>query len=1681
MRKQNNRRFRRAMMTTALTASMVISGMTPALSAGAVLAETGVGSTGAEALGDEAGKAPEKQEAAENGVKVEAPKEFAENVAAEKENASEEQIFSKEEEGSGKGAEKESGMEERTSEESREEGVSSEGEARTGSEKADAPKEEKGKTEIEGFTGAKQETGKETGENEQVQSEDREKASLEEGIPAKGEVSAVAEKIEQGTERAENKNITEKPTAAGEAVSALEGEKTEEQLSLEQEKAAEELKKAEEAAKKAENENEEHVLEAQELTAFSAGSKKDGESEGIDDFFTLLYSTKSKIDDNKKSFADGYESSRRINFGGKVSTEKNAVKFKTSEQATVKIWWVEGGDDNRQMGILNASGKLVAATKETLAKNALCISTLELPEGGTYYLGGVENNNYIFKVEVITGEVVREILPWDEVTEPSITAISVDPEEDTRVKVDVDAVIGDEGGESLLVEMLDAEGKLLDTQESGKEGDAHTLYFTPARSGSYQFRALLSRKEEADKESELSDAVSFMLPLAAPELKNVVNQGMGSVLVKFYSVTEAERYELILKEQEEGSDVLRTEYVPKSVVEDTEDEAEEYQKLLENLKPGKTYLLQMQAFRDGEAGPLSEEQEIEVTEKAEQEWTYAAFGSNASTDVEKCGYSKNEDDSISVWSVGAAGKIVPNSTDGLAFYYATIPSNQNFTLEATAEVDFWTFTNGQEGFGLMAADRVGKNGNGGAFWNNSYMASATKVSYNYDAESGEATDDTAKPLITMKLGLGSQEKIGVTKDNLAGMDAKDAEAVKQFRSRMTTLESSCGEKGAGTYNLFGNSLEGVKTVSGAENAKAQEVAGTIEEPLTKVRLRIQKNNTGYFVSFLSEDGEVLKVNKYYDTEALSKLDSDFVYAGFFASRSVKATFSDIELTVIDPSEDLPAEERPVELVSPNYQVLSPSFANQEVYKLQFLANADGVLDVRNGKGELLLENAEVQSGKMKEMLLRLRQGKNSFRLEFTPDEDYHPGGEEFRRLSSYDTEELVHTVEYRLPFVGKESIYVSQEGTANGSGTEESPVDIYTAVQFAQPGQTIYLHPGEYQLSRPVLIDRGIDGTEEKPIRMLTEDGERAVFDFGGKSAGFIFAGNYWHVRGIDVTNSQEGMKGVQVSGSHSTFEDIRTYRNHYTGFQVSRYLGTDPRELWPSYNLIKNCTSYANADRGFEDADGFAAKLTVGEGVVFDGCIAYNNADDGWDLFAKVETGHIGAVTIQNSMAFNNGYGLDGQDQGNGNGFKMGGESISGHHRIRNSIAWGNKAKGIDSNSCPDIEIYNCTSIDNGGANVALYTNDAKNTAYVVDGLISYRSGKEGGAADNIKTKGTQLDSAIYGEKNFFYDGTRTVNTVESGAAPVIITDEDFRSLQLPAADFENPLAVAEQFRTEDGRIDAGDFAQLSEVGAQKLQKANLDVASVSARQDGQYDALEDAEQIEGAAEDSIRLAEQKQAEAAAAPQDEPETPETGEIGIVETEGEEPEDTKASEKPNNGKHNGKGNGNSGKGNSSSFNTGKKSGKSHGSSRSGGSDRFVGKSAYKFASQNGKKQQTEKGIVDTKLGIISGAGAQYSQWVKEERGWRLYFPNQTIAKGSMVKDAGGKEQEQVAWELVDGHWYAFGADGYLKSGWVQDRNTGLWYYLTIAADVRHPAGSMYRNEKTPDGYTVDGTGAWNGK
>lgn len=972
---------------------------------------------------------------------------------------------------------------------------------------------------------------------------------------------------------------------------------------------------------------------------------------------------------------------------------------------------------------------------------------LPVEAGKTYYL---YTHGSKIKMYGITVDY-RTSLDWNKIETPVLGTPSV---KGGTISVPYTAQVGGIYAETLDVTMYDTNGKAVNKQSITAEGESGVAEFTPAASGTYSFKAELIRTGEASKVSNTTTSVNFVLPMATPAGLNAENKGHGNVKLTWQAVPEAENY---------------TVYVDGKVY------AEGVTKLLQKisgLTVGQEYTFGVASVRGNDISKPAEVK-LTITEDAVKTWNYSAFGSSVDTMSEggkNNGFSGSYDtQDLKVWSMNSKGKLVPNSTDGVAFYYTTIdPETENFTLSADVTVDSWKFTNGQEGFGLMVADRVGENGSGNSFWNNSYMVSATKVEYFWDAEAGQVSDAGDK--YTMKLGVGSQEKIGVTPENLAADTVVD-----DFQTAMRTLETSAvaSGQGAGTYNMVGGYEAALKDI-------------TDVNPQTTFHMTIQRNNTGYFLSYTNAATGETVTNKYYhgdNGDELTRLDENNIYVGFYASRSAKVSFSNMSLTTVAPENDAPAEARPITYVTPNFSIESAKVANNANYEMVYYGNADGVLSITNSKGEAVVSGQHVDAKTKFRVNTVLEQGSNTFAVEFTPDADYKPA--KYSLLSSYDTVKFDFNVTYNVK--DRSYIYVSPDGRSYGSGAKDDPVDIYTAVKSAAPGRTILLKGGTYALDKTVIVERGVNGTADAKIYMIAdpEAATRPVLDFQGRCAGMILAGDYWYFQGFDVTRSANAQKGIQVSGSYNTVDNVMTYKNGNTGLQISRYKSTDNWEDWPSHNLILNCTSYLNADAGYEDADGFAAKLTVADGNVFDGCIAAYNADDGWDLFAKVETGAIGQVVIQNCVAFKNGYALDenGQevDAGNGNGFKMGGSSISGHHILRNSVSFGNKAKGIDSNSCPDIEAYSSTSYNNESFNVAFYTNDAKNTAFIAKGILSFKDSSNAAGqtvAEQFKPKGTQETSAYENAMNYYWRGENSTNS-EGIAA----TAEWFQNMDMNSA----------------------------------------------------------------------------------------------------------------------------------------------------------------------------------------------------------------------------------------------------------------------------------------------------------
>lgn len=266
----------------------------------------------------------------------------------------------------------------------------------------------------------------------------------------------------------------------------------------------------------------------------------------------------------------------------------------------------------------------------------------------------------------------------------------------------------------------------------------------------------------------------------------------------------------------------------------------------------------------------------------------------------------------------------------------------------------------------------------------------------------------------------------------------------------------------------------------------------------------------------------------------------------------------------------------------------------------------------------------------------------------------------------------------------------------NGSMTLEQ------AINSIQPGKTIYLKSGSYKYSKTIVIAEGNNGSSGAYKKITSYGSDKPIIDFSAMAEnsanrGIVLDGKYWHFKNVSIEGA--GDNGMLLSGHNNIIENCSFKYNHDSGLQLSRYnTSYNTKDKWPSNNLIVDCYSAENMDSGIEDADGFAAKLTCGEGNIFRNCKAEYNCDDGWDLYTKSATGAIGVVTLENCEASNNGKLTSGKvTGGDGNGYKLGDDTASVAHILKNCVANNNAKHGFTGNGNPaKIIMENCTGTGN-------------------------------------------------------------------------------------------------------------------------------------------------------------------------------------------------------------------------------------------------------------------------------------------------------------------------------------------------------------------------------------------------
>lgn len=899
---------------------------------------------------------------------------------------------------------------------------------------------------------------------------------------------------------------------------------------------------------------------------------------------------------------------------------------------------------------------------------------------------------------------------WADVPAPKITSIKPSAENAGTMVVSFEMETSTRN-DKVQIEFLDSSGNVLETKTMGRsKSAAKETEYTPAATGKYTVRITGIRTGEKTKKGPVTQTFNFAYPLAIPAVE-LLNAGNGSLRVTWNAVREAESYEISYKDASK-----------KEVVKNV---GKVFQDVLQGLTIGGKTTVTVSAVRGKEKSASKPVTKTIIAGK-DREWKHTWFGQSTKEALNTMEMLDADNLKFKLASctfdpktgnVASKGGKFTAYHDGVSFYYTEIDSaTENFDITATFTVDYINpAADGQEGFGIVCYDHLGKHG---VFAQNHYTNSVAILATKMEERFGDVKK-------TSKDTLGVRFTQGITPEVLKKGDAGIA-------------ESGQSEVHAFSYDA-------------SELVKAGDV----------YRIRMKKDNSAYTCYFdkaiKSED--TITEFKLWGPEKLLQLNKEKVYVGFAVARGCNATVSDVVVKITDPKKDPPRQEEPPKLIATTVKVDSPIAYGIQDYEMKVTSNADGKITVKNPSGKVLAKDQPLKAEKYCTMNFKLAKGFNEFVIEFKPDENYRPG--EKMRMAQYNKElkvyeetykpiSITHTVIYNT-YAGKQ-LYVSPDGNPLNKGTKDSPLDLVTAVNYAMPGQPIIMLKGTYYPGeKGINIERGNSGTEKKPKVLKADKGVRPVIDFSSAKLAFQLWGDYWELEGFDITKSPADIKGIQIGGHHNTLTQVNAYLNGDTGIQISG-MAIEPPERWPTYNKIINCTSWGNCDTAENNADGFAAKLTTREGNEFYGCIAYCNIDDGWDLYSKIETGPISPVKIENCIAFRNGMKIDGSGNGDGNGFKLGGDGIAVEHVLKNSIAFGNGTHGITCNSDPAIILINNTTYGNKGRNISLY-GKGKGTPrlFVTENTISI----EGGEADEFSEM-PQLVSP----DDYFWNGAESVNS---------------------------------------------------------------------------------------------------------------------------------------------------------------------------------------------------------------------------------------------------------------------------------------------------------------------------------
>jgi hypothetical protein len=273
--------------------------------------------------------------------------------------------------------------------------------------------------------------------------------------------------------------------------------------------------------------------------------------------------------------------------------------------------------------------------------------------------------------------------------------------------------------------------------------------------------------------------------------------------------------------------------------------------------------------------------------------------------------------------------------------------------------------------------------------------------------------------------------------------------------------------------------------------------------------------------------------------------------------------------------------------------------------------------------------------------------------------------------------------------------YIATNGLDSNPGTEAAPfATLIKAQSAAARGDTVFINGGTYFPTNQFPVEQGV----YVPVNLITKSGityeampgTRPVFNFslvnptGLRTAAFWVNANNVTFQGFDVVGVQENITTVNNQSvgfanygcNFCTWNQVNVHDADCVGIYF---------ELVDASNLIYRCDCYNLAginSFSFGNADGLGCHVNPGgRGNVFRECRAWNDSDDGYDCINCYES-----VTFDHCWSY-----LNGNNGGNGNGFKVGGWATTVQNRIADPI--------------PAHIVVGCLAVNNHG-NAGFYAN---------------------------------------------------------------------------------------------------------------------------------------------------------------------------------------------------------------------------------------------------------------------------------------------------------------------------------------------------------------------------------------